>query len=147
MIKNFDIWPLHLDKNNLFEQQKIFIIYLMGLIPENNDWTTQVEYLRKLEEIKNIKTIELSQTDIDLATLQDRDIEEIKRERLLEYKNNRRKELKEKYGIKEEKKEEIHIEGLPENDGKSQKKELWDLLQGKGLIKEKKKKTDKNNGL
>lgn len=135
MIKNFNIWPMSIDKNDLFNQQKIFIIYLMGLIPENNDWTTQVDYLRKLEEIKAIKTIKLNQTDIDLAKMQDRNLNEIKKERLKEYKNNKTKELKEKFGVKEEEKEEIHIEGLPEWKEKPQQEKLLDLLHGKGLIK------------
>lgn len=139
MIKHFDVWPSNVNKNDLFDQQKIFIIYLMGLIPDNNNWSTQVEYLNKLEKIKKIKIdeIKLEQTDIDLAKMQNRDLEELRRERLKDEKKKQTTELKETYGIKEER-EEIHVEGIPDvKDAKPQEKMLWDLLHGKGLVKEK----------
>lgn len=137
MIKHFQVYPLEFNKNDLFEEQKIFLIYLMGLIPSIEDWTLQVDYKTRKEKIKNIKSIKLEKTDIDLAQMHNKDIDELKKERLIEEKEKQLKELNEKFGIEEDKKE-IKIKGLPDNEKselKSEKEKLWDVLQGKGLIK------------
>jgi hypothetical protein len=47
-IKNFDIWPVGVDKNDLYEEQKAFIIYLMGTLPAIEDWKRQVQYETEL---------------------------------------------------------------------------------------------------
>lgn len=137
MIKHFGIWPLVCDKDNLFEEQKIFLIYLLGVIPEKEDWTMQVEYKRKLNEIKNITSVELDKTDFDLANIQGENVDEMRKRRLHEEKNKLIKELNEKYGIESgENKEEDVADSIEfKNDSKQQKEELWDILCGKGLIK------------
>jgi hypothetical protein len=142
MIKHFQVYPVNFDKKNLFEEQKIFLIYLIGIIPSVDDWTLQVDYKTKLEDIYNLKHIEFEKTDIDLAKLQGKDIEKLKEDRLLQEKKKRIKELNENFGIKPE--EDTEIEGLSiQNTEKepSNKEKLWDLLEGKNLIK--KPKTDK----
>jgi hypothetical protein len=133
MIKHFDIWPMGVDKNNLFDEQKIFLIYLMGIIPSKEDWSLQIDYKKKLAEIENIKDIKLSKTDLDLAKLQGKNLEKLKSERLKSYKRERLKELNNKFGVKEDNTEnEIEQkEQNIENKKNNQRQELWDLLQGK----------------
>jgi len=133
MIKHFGIYPIEFEKDNLFEEQKIFLIYLIGVIPTIENWSIQVDYKQKLQEIHNIKEIRLEKTDIDLAILQGRDIEEIKRERLQTEKEQKIKELNKKFGIKETIKEETNIEMFPENKNQDNKEKLWDMLQARGL--------------
>lgn len=133
MLKYFDVWPIGVDKNNLFEEQKIFLVYLFGVIPSLEDWNVQVDYKIKKEEIKNIKTIKLTKTDIDLALMQGKNIKELKKERTIQEKEKAVHELNEKFGIKNEPKK-IEIERLPDVkkvDGKDRQEKLWDLLQGK----------------
>lgn len=123
----------------MFYEQKLFILYLIGKIPSFEDWTTQVQYKSEMEEIKNLSTIELSQADFDLANLQGRSISELKKERLQSEKRRRISELKKSYGIKEEEQEEPKPEGIPENNENRKQirqEKLWELLQGKGLIKD-----------
>ena len=136
MLKHFQIYPTGFDKTNLFDEQKIFLIYLMGSVPSIEDWTMQVDYKTKREEILKIKSVKLEKTDLDVAILQNKDIVEFRKERLKQEKKKLLKELNEKFGIAEEK-EDIKIDGLPEIDDSDQssKKDLWDMLQGKGLIK------------
>lgn len=137
MIRHFDVYPIGFNKENLFEEQKIFLIYLMGQIPSLDDWTMQVDYKTKKEEIEKIKSIELNKTDLDLAKLQGKDIVELRKERLIQEKEKLLRDLNEKFGIKEEEKE-IKIDGLPDMDDSkpvSEKEKLWDILQGKNLIK------------
>jgi hypothetical protein len=133
-IKHFGVFPQGIDKNNLFDEQKSFIIYLMGIIPDYQNWKVQIDYQTELKEIKNLKEIEISQSDIDLAKMQGRDIEQIKQERLSSEKEIRISELNKKYGI-EEKKEEIKLpDNLPEDFQQSQKS-IMEILQGKGFVK------------
>lgn len=141
MIKHFGVYPIGFDKYNLFDEQKIFLIYLMGFIPDFENWSMQMDFKVKKEEIINLKTVEIEKTDIDLAKLQGKNIEELKKDRLIQEKEKRLRELNEKFGIEEEP-EEIEIEGLPKIDKEqplSEKEKLWDVLNCKGLIK----KTDK----
>ena len=140
MLKHFGIWPHGVDKENLFEEQKIFLIYLMGNVPEITDWKTQVAYETELEQINSLKKAYISESDIDVAKLQGRDVEELKKERLTNEKEKRINELRKKYGLKPIVKEEEPIEGLPERpelpEGDQRLKaqeRLWDLLQGKML--------------
>ena len=141
MLKYFQVWPEGLDKENLLDSQKIFLVYLMGSIPELTDWNRQVDYERKLKDIENNTKIVLSETDIDLANLQEKNIEELKAERLRYKKEELKRALNKEFGIKEkprkqpaltiEEKEEKKDEKKPEN----QKTKLWDMLHGKGLTK------------
>ena len=132
MIKYFGVWPVGLDKNNLFEEQKTFIIYLMGTITSLENWNIQTSYHTELEEIKNLKKVDIENSDFDVARLQGRNIEEMKQERLEMEKERRINELKKKYGIKEEEKFK-KIPEMPEIPDEKQK--LWEILEGKGLIK------------
>lgn len=137
MIKHFGIWPLEVDKNNLFEEQKIFIVYLMAVIPSIENWQTQIDYESKLKQIINLTDVKIEQAEIDLAELHDKDLDELKKEKLKEEKENRLKKLNEKFGVQEEIKHE-KIEGLPEPDKnpdtRNQQRKLWDTLQLKGLV-------------
>jgi hypothetical protein len=146
MLKHFDVWPTTLNKNDLFEEQKIFLIYLLGIIPERQDWNINIEYQKQLQEIKDLKHIELEQTEIDLAKIQGKSLQDIEKEKLKEEKKKQIHELKEKFGVKEEIEKNYFVE-LPEKENISpynHQQKLWDILHGKGLLN---KKTDKNNGL
>lgn len=136
MIKYFNVYPTGVNKNDLFEEQKIFLVYLMGIIPSLDDWAVQMDYKLKKEEIKKIKSVELSKTDLDLAKMQGKNIVELKKDRLNQEKEKRLKELNEKFGIEEEM-EDIKIDGIPDVDEKpvSEKEKLWDMLQCKNLVK------------
>lgn len=139
MIKHFGVYPIGMNKDNLFEEQKIFLIYLMGLTPTQEDWSVQMDYKSKKAEIEELETVELGKTDIDLATMQGKNLEDLKKERLSQEKERKLKELNDDFGIKEEP-EEIEIEGLPEIENKEENpdknhQQLWDVLNGKGLLK------------
>ena len=139
-MKHFNIWPDGINKDDLFYEQKVFIAYLMGIIPSHENWSIQVDYKIKSQEIKNltIKDIEISQEDLDLAGLQGRDINQIKAERLKSEKEKRKSELDKSFGIKEEAKKPPRPEGLPTASKaemeKVRQEKLWELLQGKGLV-------------
>lgn len=136
MIKHFNVYPIGYNKENLFEEQKIFLIYLMGFVPSLEDWTMQMDYKIKKEDIKSIKSVKIDKTDLDLAKMQGKNIVELKQKRLKQEKEKKLKELNKKFGIEEEI-EDIKIEGLPDIEEKpiSEKERLWDILQGKNLIK------------
>lgn len=141
MIKHFDVWPEGVDKNNLLDAQKVFLMYLMGFIPSHDDWEIQVDYKIKLQEIKDLKTVEMTQEDIDLAKMQGRNIAEIKKERLKSEKEKRIAELNKSFGIKDKKMPD-RPQGLPKMDSpknmaKKKQEKLWTLLQGNGIIKSK----------
>lgn len=140
LIKYFNIWPAGVSKDDLFEIQKHFLVYLMGCIPTLENWATQVSYQIEKQAIHDLKKVEISQEDIDLVKLQGRDIKELKKERLESEKEQLLYELNKKYGIKNKEDEEMpkRPEGLPERSKTSEpvkQEDLWDLLNGKGLIK------------
>ena len=146
LLKHLQVWPATLDRDNLFEQQKIFLVYLMGIIPEYQDWQIQTEYQKEYKAITATKEIELDKTEIDLARMQGKDIEKIKKEKLYTEKAQRIRELNKKFRIKEENPEmgRIKIPGHdPAANKDSQREQLWDILHGKGIIK----KTGGDNGL
>jgi hypothetical protein len=138
MIKHFNVYPIGFNKNDLFEEQKKFLVYLMGFIPSLDDWSVQMDYKLKKEEIEKIKSVEISKSDLDLAKMQGKNIVELKKDRLIQEKERKLKELKDKFGIEEEM-EDIKIEGIPdiqdEDNPMSEKEKLWDMLQGRNLIK------------
>jgi hypothetical protein len=145
LIKHCGIYPIGFDKDNLLEDQKVFLAYLLGVIPSLEDWSVQVDYKIRKEEIQkiNIKDIKLTKTDIDLAKLQGNDIDEIKKEKLKLEKQRKLRELKDKFGIKEEKEKEddpivIDSDSVIDSDNPNR---LWDMLQMKNLVK-----PDKENG-
>jgi hypothetical protein len=114
-------------------------------MPSQEDWAIQCDYQIQLQEIKNLKTIEIPKTDIDLAKMQNRSIEDLKEERLRSEKERLISELNKKFGIKGEEKKPDIIPENSENRMKIRQDKLWDLLDGKGLIV--KTKQDANNGL
>lgn len=119
---------------DFFYEQKVFLLYLIGMIPSLEGWTSQVDYKSRENEIKNLTVddIEITQEDKDIAAIQGNDIETIKIERLAAYKEQKLQELKKSFGISDEKtetKKEIKIKG--QND---QRQKLWDILKGKGLL-------------
>lgn len=109
----------------------------MGIIPKIEDWSIHVNFLTQIEEVKNlsIKEIKISQADIDLAKIQGRDIEKLKKELLIQEKNKKILQIKKKFGIKEEIPESLTMEQDPLKDQENHKKKLWDLLELKGFTK------------
>jgi hypothetical protein len=133
------MWPVGTDKDNLFDEQKYFIMYLMGTIPKLEDWSVQVDYLSQIKEVRNytLKDLIIEDAEIDVAKLQGLNINEFKMKRLAEEKEKRINEIKAKFGIKEAVKPES-IEGLPDTkdiDPNAKRQELWDLLECKGIVK------------
>lgn len=141
LLRHFDVWPDGLDKNNLFEEQKIFLVYLMGCIPSLDNWQTQVNYKIDKKKIEELEEIDIPAEEFDLAKLQGRDISDLKKVRLKLEKERLLYELNKKYGIKNEETIPERPEGLPEPDQNPavNKGNLWDLLNGKGLIDKRKK--------
>ena len=135
LIKHFGIFPIGFNKEDLFEEQKIFLVYLMGFIPSIQDWTIQVDYQVELQKIKDIKTVDISPEDIDLAKMQGKDINELKKDRLNAEKIKKIAELNKKYGLKDETPETNDIPDIKEVIDQNNPKKLWDILQGKGLLK------------
>ena len=110
----------------------------MGIIPSQEDWNIQMDYKIKLRDIITNTKIELSQSDIDVIRLQGRKIEEVKKERLDSLKKQKIQELNNNFGIKEENETPPRPEGIPENNpqrSKIRQERLWELLEGKGLVK------------
>ena len=135
MIRHFNIFPTSCDKENLFEEEKIFLIYLLANIPEIKEWRVDVDYQQQLEKIKKLKKVELDQTELDLAEISGKDIKELKREKLITEKILKIQELNRKFGIKQE---EIEIEKVVEtktDKTDNNPQNIWEMLQGKGLVK------------
>ena len=111
------------------------------MIPTIDDWTVQVDYKIQLQNIKNMKSVKIEESDLDLARLHGKNIEKLKRDRLKEEKKKLISELNKKFGIKEKVEEAERPEGIPKPPkGKAeqtQKMELWDILNLKGIIKKK----------
>jgi len=135
MIRHFNIYPSNFDKENLYEEQKVFLIYLIGVIPELDQWKIHIDYNIKLEEIKKLKKIEINQTEKDLAGINGKDLKQLYKEQLLLTKKRMISELNEKFGIVEDEKEiEKVIETKPDIKDNNPA-QLWEMLQGKGLVK------------
>ena len=135
MIRHFNIYPSNFDKENLYEEQKVFLIYLIGVIPEIDQWKIHIDYNIKLEEIKKLKKIEINQTEKDLAGINGKDLKQLYKEQLLLTKKRMISELNEKFGIVEDEKEiEKVIETKPDIKDNNPA-QLWEMLQGKGLVK------------
>ena len=135
LIKHFNIFPLNFDKENLFDEQKIFLIYLLGVIPEIDVWKMNVDYKLQLNEIKNVK-VKLTETEIDIAKFKGKSLSDVTNEKIKAEKIKRISELNKKFGIKDENEDE-DIEKVVET--KSEKTDnnpakLWQILQGKGLV-------------
>ena len=135
LIRHFGIFPFNFDKENLFEEQKIFLIYLMGNIPDMDQWKINVEYNSNLNKIKKLNKISLDQTEIDLAELQGKNLKQVERDKLLAEKTKKIKELNEKFGIKEEEDEIEKVVAEKTEIDNNNPGRLWDLLNLKGLVK------------
>jgi hypothetical protein len=57
MIRHFNIFPSSCDKENLFDEEKIFLVYLLANIPEIQEWKVDVDYQNQLEKIKILKKL------------------------------------------------------------------------------------------
>jgi hypothetical protein len=134
MLKYFNVWPSRLEKDNLFEEQKIFLIYLMGFIPDKEEWTLQVTYQKEFKNIKNLKNIKLDKTDIDLARLHNQNLKDIKADKLFQEKKRLLHELNQKFGIKSDEEAEKEKITFKQNNPETPRQQLWDILQAKGLI-------------
>ena len=135
LISHFNIFPANFDKENLFEEQKIFLIYLMGIIPDFDSWRLNVDYKVRLDEIKKMKSVKIDDTILDMARFQEKDLKQVEREELLKEKKKKIKELNKKFGIDED---EIVIEKTVETKEDihdNNPARLWEILQGKGLVK------------
>jgi len=135
LIRHFNIFPVGFEKDNLFPEQKIFLIWLMGQIPDLDIWKRNVEYKTKLAEIQSLDKIELNQTEIDLAAIQEKPIKLVEKEQLFNEKKKRIQELNKKFGIEDTEDEiEKTVEIKPDIKDNNPKR-IWDLLTGKGLVK------------
>ena len=144
MLKHFNVWPIGLEKDHMFEEQKIFLMYLMGFVPNWEGWNLPVDYQKQVEEINKLalEDFELEKTDIDLAKLQGRDINQIRKERFVAEKEKMIAELDKKFGFESEEKTETKVEFHDKEDNfvdqNGQKKQLWDILEMKKIIPKKK---------
>jgi len=138
LIKHCDIYPSNFNKEDLFYEQKVFLVYLLGLTPSMEEWSFNMDFINKKDKIDRIESIELSKEDLDMAKLHGKDIKKLKEERLKNHKKQLIKDLNDKFGIKndEEKRNNVKIN----NTKKDKKEDLWDILAGKNLI------GNKNNG-
>lgn len=136
MIRHFSIYPQDFDKDNLFDEQKIFLMYLLGSIPDLEMWQKDVAFKHRLEEIKMIKDVPLSESELTIAELHGSDIEDMKRNKLREEKRRQEKELREKYGYPQEEEDYTDDNAAePETKVSQDPQNVWDMLQGKGIIK------------
>lgn len=135
LIRHFNIFPENFEKENLFYEQKVFLLYLIGNIPDIDQWKTNVEYKLQLNKIKEIQSIDLTDTEKDLAELQGKNLSEVKKEKLLAEKIRKVQELNKKFGIIDTQEEaEKVVERKPELNNNNPAA-LWEILQGKGLVK------------
>lgn len=135
MIRHFGIFPENFDREDLFYEQKRFLMYLVGGIPTMENWQRNIEYQTALSKIKTSTAVILTEEEISLASLHGSSIDEIKRNRLIQEKMLRIKELNEQYGVKTT--DENIVSVVEEEDetkpNSRDPQALWDLLQGKGL--------------
>ena len=133
LIRHFNIFPAGFNKEDLFEEQKVFLMYLVGNIPEMELWKRNIDYENKVEEIRTKDDIKLEQTEIDLANFHGKDLNEERRKKLFNEKKRLMRELREKFGFEDN--EEVEEEIIVKEKEKQDPSQIWDLLQGKGLTK------------
>lgn len=147
-IRHFKKFPLGCNQEEFFEEQKIFLMFLIGTIPEFSDWNLQIKYYQEKHniDIMTINDIKLSDYDKDVAAFQGKDINEIKKEKLKVEKRKLKSELNKKYGV-EDKNKVYASKSLTDNDSiqndnddventEKEQKRLWDILELRGLTKE-----------
>lgn len=135
MIRHFGIFPHNFDKENLLEDQKIFLIYLMASIPDMEYWKRNVEYKSRLIEIKSLEKININQTEYDLADISGKSKKQVYKEQLLLEKKRRISELNKEFGIDEIDEDIEKTVEIKQDIKNTNPEKLWDLLQGKGLVK------------
>lgn len=138
MIRHFGIFPDGFDRDNLFYEQKRFLMYLVGGIPSMESWQINIEYQTKLAAIKRLSTVKLTEEEISLAQLHGDSIDELRKNRLTQEKLKQIKELNEKYNVKTDEPSIVSvIEDNTVDEAKTPNtrdpQALWDILQGKGL--------------
>lgn len=114
----------------------------MGFIPDMSEWSLNMSYKKKINDIKRLKEVKLTKTDEDLCKLQNKDIDELKKQRLKEEKIRKIHEVNAEFGVKNEE-EDIDDEFKDVIDSQSKKgknvdfnkEKLWDMLEGRGLVK------------
>ena len=129
MIKYYGVYPPGFDINNLHEVQKMFLIYLAGVVPKEDEWSLNVSYFKEKSDIEELDSIEIEQTDIDLAGLQGQSIEDLRCERLSAYKTKCLKDLDMKFGLKKDDKKEAYDISSKINGTIQQK--LYDMISNK----------------
>jgi hypothetical protein len=122
----------------LFPEQKAFLVYLLGVIPSLETWSMNVDYMVKKREIEKIsvKDIVIGQSELDLLKMRGGDIGKVKRERVPQERKKRLEELNKEYGIEAEKEDDSNNNMPSMKNVKDPRTRIWDLLIGKGLIKD-----------
>jgi hypothetical protein len=135
-IKHFKMFPVGVNPETFFEEQRIFVCYLTGNIPDIPDWERRCLYMSKKNDIETmtIDDIELTDTEKELTKMQNESEIQKKKEKLKFEKINLKKQLNEEFGVKEEKSTQPVVEKA-KTPGDEQKLQLWDVLQAKGIVK------------
>ena len=131
------MFPPGVNKEAFFDEQKVFIIYLMGSIPDFQEWSLHLSYKKKMNEIKNLKDIDIDETDIEVAKINGESIEALKKKRLKQKKKRMIQEVNKEFGIKDEQIEENKDikKDLPKEKTELGTQQLWEMLEGRGLVK------------
>ena len=133
-IRHFGIFPVGVDKDNFFYEQKIFLIYLLGNIPTLEFWQKDISYRNRTEDILLIDDIELSSAEISLANIHGTDIRELKKTRLSAHKKRLILELKKEYHIQVETEQDDSSDTeLIQPSKETNQQSVWDILNGKGI--------------
>ena len=143
-IKHFKRFPVGVNQEDFFEEQKIFVMYLCGVIPEFTDWNFQIKYYQQKAEIEDmtISDVKLDESELDIAKFRNEDVNKIKEDKLKTEKKRRILELNKEFGVKNKEAEKKVIEVNNEEkensveDKRKEQQRLYDILQGKGLTKQ-----------
>ena len=143
-IKHFKKFPVDVNQDDFFEEQKIFVMYLCGVIPEFTDWNYQIKYYQQKANIEDmtIADVKLDESELDIAEFRNEDVNKIKEEKLKSEKKRRIFELNKEFGIKnKEPKKKIEVNNISNEeksveDKRKEQQRLYDILQGKGLTKQ-----------
>lgn len=133
MIRHYGIFPVGFNRDDLWPEQKAFLMYLIAEMPTIEVWTHNMKYRSEVDAIKamTIDDIVLSAADADLAKMQGDNIAEVKALRLKAEKQKRLKEINEKYGVEDQPEEEEAEKPKMVQDSPGA---IWEKLMGKGII-------------
>lgn len=131
------MFPVGVNPETFFEEQRIFVCYLMGNIQDMTDWRHQCSYIKKKNDIEKmtIDDIKLTDTEKELAKMQCASEIQKKREKLKFEKINLKKQLNEEFRIKEETEQTENVSVKETTPGDEQQRPLWEILQLKGIVK------------